>query len=184
MDNYIDVEKRASGTLVVYKEFKLKSTLLNLLQKCFDDSEMSIMSSLRGYKWEPPDSLIRETKNDVIETTVNAEIGGWYPKIIDILKHVVECDEMYMEQAFNYTKSNSANDFSSLKNRLKEVHSFWLHMIDELSKEDLRNPAKTNFHGESAVNLFTVLARHHVNHGAQIKVLRKYLKYKNSLQRA
>ena len=87
---------------------------------------------------------------------------------------------MYMEQAFKYTKSTDGNDFDSLKKRLEEVHSFMLNKIDELSEEYLRNPVKTSCHGESGENLFTVLARHHVNHGAQIKVLRKYLASKNS----
>jgi hypothetical protein len=157
----------------------MKDTLSNLLRKCFDDPEMSIMSSLRGYKWEAPDSMVREEKQDVSEETANAETGGWYPKIIDILNHVVECDEMYMAQAFKYTKSIEGNDFDSLKKRLEEVHSFMLKKIDELSVEDFRNPVETSCHGESCENLFTVLARHHVNHGAQIKVLRKYLASKS-----
>lgn len=141
---------------------------------------MSIMSSLRGYRWEPPDCMIREENSDVSEEIVDEETGGWYPKIIDILMHVVECDEMYMEQAFKYIKSTDGSDFHNLKKRLQEVHLFMLNKIAELSEEDLRKPVKTDCHGESIINLFTVLARHHVNHGAQIKVLRRYLKSKNS----
>jgi hypothetical protein len=119
--------------------------------------------------------MIREENCDVSEETANAETGGWYPKIIDILRHVAECDEIYMEQAFKYIKSTDGNDFCSLKKRLEDVHLFMLEKIDELSEDDLRKSAKTTCHGESIINLFTVLARHHVNHGAQIKVLRKYL---------
>ena len=83
----------------------MKGTLSRLLQKCFDDAEMSIMSSLRGYRWEPPDGLVRAQEKDVSEQTANADTGGWYPRIVDILKHVVECDEAYMEQAFGYARS-------------------------------------------------------------------------------
>ena len=158
----------------------MKSTLSNLLRRCFDDAEMSIMSSLRGYRWEPPDCLVREQKKDVSEQTANADTGGWYPRILDILKHVVECDEMYMEQAFQYPKSTEGEDYNSLKKRLEEVHSFMLGKIGELSEEDLSKPVKTSCHGKSAENLFAVLARHHVNHGAQIKVLRRYLGSRNS----
>jgi hypothetical protein len=155
-----------------------KKLLLDITGKAYKSDEMCLLSGVFPWNWSPDKGCYRLPEQDLTEEQARSETDVWYQPVWSILKHVADCKAMYAVQAFGQPPTafpEAADTLESLLAYLDATHSYLVSCLERIPDEDLGKPVPTEFHGESAANLFWVLAQHDVSHGAQIDVIRSNL---------
>jgi len=155
-----------------------KEMLQHAAASAYSGDEMSLLCAVYARKWVPPDNLIRDPDSDLTEQQAKAKSPAWYRSIWEILKHVADCKAMYAKQAFGEPPEpfpGVGDTLESLLAYLDTTHKYVERCLSEIDEGALAMPVATSCHGESAANLFWVLAQHDVAHGAQIEVIRESL---------
>lgn len=153
----------------------IKAALLHGTRCAYEGEEMSLLCEVYAHKWVPPDGLIRDPGRDLTDAVARIRPETWHRSILDILTHVAECKTMYMIQAFGpppHPLSAPGDSLQSVLRALDEAHGYLVACLERIDEAELGKPVPTNCHGETAANLFWVLAQHDVSHGSQIGVLR------------
>lgn len=153
-----------------------RNLLLHITARAYNADEMALLSDMFPWRWEPSQKgLVRDPSRDLTEAAAKTQPEGWHQPIYGILKHVGECKAMYLDQAFG----PPAEPYPVLGESLEELLAYLeavqrrcIACIEQLDDAALGEPVPTDWHGETAANLFWVLAQHDVAHGAQIGVLR------------
>lgn len=151
--------------------------LLRLMTaQAYNGDEMSLLCGVFARKWVPPDNLVPDPERNLTAGDAKKRAPGWDQSILDLLRHVAECKAMYMEQAFGAPSEPFGalgDGLRSLLEYLDATQKYLVSCLDKMPDEDLAKPVATQCHGESAANLFWVLAQHDIHHGSQIKLLRR-----------
>ena len=155
-----------------------KELLQHATAQAYNGDEMSLLCGVFPRKWVPPDNLIPDPDHNLTHDQACADSSVWYQPIWKILKHVADCKAMYATQAFGEPSKPFPTEGESLESLLEYLgatHQYLEHCVGEIEETDLAKPVPASSHGESAANLFWVLAQHDVSHGAQIQVIRDNL---------
>jgi uncharacterized damage-inducible protein DinB len=140
-----------------------KELVLHETKRAYDWDEMCMLSAVRGLTTE----LARREPE-----------GLWYQSIWQIIHHVAICQLMYMKQAFGEPAEPIAEPGETIESLLEYLdvcYHYRLACLERIDEDDLAKPVPTDWHGESAANLFWVMVQHDVNHAGQIMVLREAL---------
>lgn len=152
-----------------------KELLRRETESAYNGDEMSLLCGVYARKWVPPDNLVRDPDRDLTPEQARQQPAVWHCPILSILEHVADCKAMYMEQAFGPPPEPYPEPGGSLVTMLaylESTHRRLLACLDALDDHALARPVPTACHGETAADLFWVLAQHDVCHGAQITVIR------------
>ena len=152
-----------------------KKLLKDVTNLSYNGNEMSLLGGVYTRKWVPPDNLIPDPQNNLTEDQDGAVSTIWEHSIWEILEHVAGCKSMYAVQAFGQPVEpfpEIGDSLQSLLTHLDSVHRYVVDCLDGMDDEALASPVPTTCHGDSAANLFLVMARHDVCHGAQIQMIR------------
>lgn len=144
--------------------------------EAYNGDEMSLLCGVFARRWEPPDNLVPDPERNLTADGAKRKAAGWDSSILDLLRHVAECKAMYMEQAFGAPAEGfgaPGEELGSVLAYLNATHAYLVACLDKIPDEDLGRSVSTQCHGESAANLFRVLAQHDIHHGSQIKLIRR-----------
>ena len=140
-----------------------KELLLHETRRAHDWDEMCMLSAVRGLTTEvarrEPEAL-------------------WHQSIWQIIHHVAVCQLIYMKQAFGEPSEpipEPGDTIESLLEYLDACYRYRLQCLERIDEKGLAEPVPTDWHGESAADLFWVMIQHDVNHAGQIVVLREAL---------
>ena len=153
-----------------------KELLLHITRAAYDGDEMSLLCGVFPSKWLPPDGLVRDPERSLTDGVARQEtdLSSW--TILKILRHVADCKAGYMIQAFGQPPQSfplPGDDLESVLAFLEATHRHLITSLQNTDEADLNEPVPTSWHGETAANLFWVMAQHDVDHGSQIVSLRK-----------
>ena len=152
-----------------------RELLRHQTELAYNGDEMSLLCGVHTWKWVPPDNLVRDPDRDLTPEQARQQPAVWHCPILSILEHVADCKAMYMEQAFGPPPDPHPEPGGCLVTVLAYLDATQrrvLDCLDGLDDQALARPVSTACHGETAANLFWVLAQHDVCHGAQITVIR------------
>jgi uncharacterized damage-inducible protein DinB len=139
----------------------MKDLLHKQIIDAFDkDEEMSLMSSV--------DNLTQEESEWKLNDTT------W--TIEEILYHVASCKISYCKEGFSKWKGPDEKPFGNIKAMIDMNHKAHKHLLECLNsctEEELLKPIPTRYHGETAANFFWIMIMHDINHGAEIKAIRR-----------
>jgi len=161
-----------------------KQLLLHETIQAYDFEEMSLLTSVKGWKRDnATSSEVRAPERNLPDELANREPLHWHRGIIAILEHVAYCKIMYLTQAFGTPPAplpDSDGTLASVLARLDAARAGLIDCLQKLPDEKLSDPVLTQFHGVSAANVFWVLAQHDVCHGSQIDMLRDEFEQRNT----
>ncbi len=138
-----------------------KELLLHETKRAHDWDEMCMLGAVRGL---------------TTEVAGRQPEGLWHQSIWQVIHHVAICQLMYMKQAFGEPVEpipEPGETIESLLEYLDACYRYRLACLERIDEEDLARPVATDWHGETAANLFCVMVQHDVNHAGQIMVLRE-----------
>ena len=153
-----------------------KELLLHMTRLAYDADEMALLSGVFPWKFEPPGPAVQDPARDLTDEQAHAKPDCWHRPIIDILIHAAFCKVHYMTQAFGEPPEplgEAGQTLESVLAYLDAAQRLVLARLEAIDEADLAKPVATDHHGESAANLFWVLAQHDVAHGSQIKLIRE-----------
>ena len=158
-----------------------KELLLHITRTAYRNDEMALLCGVFPWKWDTEKNDLvpdrdRELTDDVAQRETDA--SSW--TILRVLQHVAECKAGYMVEAFGEPTEPLppvGEDLPSVLSYLKATQDLLVSCLQGLVEEDLSKPVPTSWHGETAANLFWVMAQHDVNHGSQILSLRKLVEH-------
>lgn len=154
-----------------------KELLLHITRTSYRNDEMALLCGVFPWKWDTAKNDLvpdrdRELTDDVAQRETDA--SSW--TILRVLQHVAECKAGYMVEAFGEPLEplpSMGGDLPSVLEYLEATQRLLVSCLEGMAEEDLGKPVSTSWHGETAANLFWVMAQHDVNHGSQIVSLRK-----------
>lgn len=155
-----------------------RELLLHETKLAYQSDEMALLSGVLPWKWQPPGPPVPDPARNLTDQAARRKPDCWHQSILDILKHVAKCKMGYMTQAFGPPAKPPGEPGETLESvlaYLEAAQGYLLACLEGLDEADLARPVQTDFHGESAANLFWVLAQHDVAHGSQIDVIRESL---------
>lgn len=153
-----------------------KQLLLHMTRLAYNADEMALLTSVYPWTWRPPGPAVRDPARDLTDEQARAKPDGWHRSILDILRHVAECKVAYMTQAFGEPPEPLGEAGQTLEDVLAWLDAaqrLVVARLEAIDEADLAKPVQTDHHGESAANLFWVLAQHDVAHGSQIELIRE-----------
>jgi hypothetical protein len=153
-----------------------KELLLHVTRQAYRADEMSLLTGVFPWKYQPPGPPEPDPDRNLTDAAARRKPDGWHRSVLDILKHVAQCKASYMTQAFGPPPEplpEVGETPASVLACLDTAQAYVLACLAGIDEADLDKPVPTDFHGESAANLFWVLAQHDVAHGSQIDVLRE-----------
>ena len=153
-----------------------KEFLLKLTASAYDGDEMSLLCGVYARKWDDTKGVVPDPYNDLTDEGANVPAPNWGRTPLDVIKHVADCKAMYMEQAFGSPSTPRPEPVDTLKSLLRyldSTHKYVTVCLGALCEDDLQKPLPTQCHGESAANLFRVLAQHDIYNGAYINAIRR-----------
>jgi uncharacterized damage-inducible protein DinB len=153
-----------------------KELLLHITRKAYD-GEMSVLRGVFPWKWDPSQNDLvpdpgRALTDDVARR--ETELSSW--TILKVLRHVAQCKAGYMVEAFGEPPEPlppAGEDLESVLAYLEATQKLLVTCLENMDEADMGKPVPTSWHGETAANLFWVMAQHDVDHGSQIVSLRK-----------
>jgi len=153
-----------------------KELLLNITRAAYDGDEMSLLCGVFPRKWAPPNGVVPDPERNLTNDVARQEthLSSW--TILKILQHVGQCKATYMNQAFGeppHPFPPVGDDLASALAHLEAAHRYLVACLENVDETDLDKPVPTSWHGETAANLFWVMAQHDVDHGSQLVCLRK-----------
>lgn len=134
--------------------------IMQTLDSFEDNPEMSLMSSVQNLTQQEAEWKFNEST--------------W--TIEEILYHVASCKLIYCQQGFARWHEAIEKPFGSIQAMIalnRKAHDHLLSCLRQCSDEDLSRPIPTRFHGKTAANFFWIMLMHDVNHGAEIKMIRR-----------
>jgi uncharacterized damage-inducible protein DinB len=134
--------------------------LLQTIDAFEKNPEMSLLSSLE-------DLSQKEAEWRLNDTTWSIE---------EILYHVASIKIFYCKQGFSKWNDPEEKPFGDISAMIEMNHKAYNHLLACLkscSEEDLSKPIPTRCHGATAANFFWIMIMHDINHGAQIKTIRR-----------
>lgn len=138
---------------------------------------MSLLTSVYAWKWDGATSTeVRAPENNLTNEMASRRPAYWYRGIVEIIEHAAQCKIMYMTQAYGPPPTPVPASDGTLPSALKQLdaaQTYLLACLDSCTDEQLGRPVPTKWHGETAANLFWVLAQHDACHGSQIDMLRE-----------
>lgn len=139
----------------------MKDLLMMQTQEAFENNpEMSLMSSIQ-------DLTQQEAEWKFNETTWTIE---------EILYHVASCKIFYCRQGFSQWNEAEEKPFGNIQAMIelnRRAHDHLLNCLKQCTEKDLSKPIPTRNHGKTAANFFWVMLMHDINHGAEIKMIRR-----------
>jgi uncharacterized damage-inducible protein DinB len=153
-----------------------KELLLHITRTAYRNDEMALLCAVFPHKWEPGQGLVPDTDRALTGDVARreTELSSW--TIVKILKHVADCKAGYMAEAFGEPPEPFppvGDDLPSMLAYLQATQDYLVVCLESVEEADLGRPVPTSWHGETAANLFWVMAQHDVDHGSQIVSLRK-----------
>lgn len=153
-----------------------KELLLHITRAAYGGDEMSLLSGVFPWTWSPSQGLIPDPERNLTDDIARREIDLSSWTILKVLQHVAECKAGYMTQAFGEPPQPlppAGDDLRSVLTCLEAAQRYLMDCLEGMDDADLDRPVPTPWHGETAANLFWVMAQHDVDHGSQIISLRK-----------
>jgi hypothetical protein len=153
-----------------------KELLLHITRAAYDGDEMSLLCGMFPRKWVPPDDLVPDPARNLTDDVARRETGLSSWTILSVLQHVADCKAMYMAQAFGEPPCAlppAGDNLQSILAYLDAAHNYLTTCLGSMDDANLDQPVPTSCHGETAANLFWVMAQHDVNQGSQLVSLRK-----------
>jgi hypothetical protein len=153
-----------------------KELLLRITRAAYGGDEMSLLCGVFPWKWAPSQGLVPDPERSLTDDIArrDADHSSW--TVLKVLKHVAECKAGYMIQAFGEPPQPfppPGDDLRSVLTYLETTQTYLMTCLKKIDEADLGKPVPTPWHGETAANLFWVMAQHDVDHGSQIVSLRK-----------
>jgi uncharacterized damage-inducible protein DinB len=153
-----------------------KELLLHITRTAYRNDEMALLCAVFPHKWEPGQGLVPDTDRALTGDVARreTELSSW--TILKVLKHVADCKAGYMAEAFGEPPEPFppvGDDLPSMLAYLQATQDYLVVCLESVEEADLGRPVPTSWHGETAANLFWVMAQHDVDHGSQIVSLRK-----------
>ena len=137
-----------------------KDLLLKQLGDAFSgDDEMSLKASLGNLSQE-------EASWRTNDTTWTIE---------EILYHIASCEMEYCKQGFGVETEygKPIGNIDKMLDLVDKAHDILVKCLEGCSAEDLDEPIKTQYHGESAAHFFWIMIMHRISHAAQIRAIRR-----------
>jgi uncharacterized damage-inducible protein DinB len=163
------------------RELTTKELLLHITRAAYDGDGMSLLCGVFPWKWDPSQSdVVPDPERKLTDEVARreTEFSSW--TILKVLQHVAQCKAGYMVEAFGEPPEPfppSGGDLQSELAYLEATHSYLVACLENIDEADLSKPVPTSWHGETAANLFWVMAQHDVDHGSQIVSLRKLVEH-------
>jgi uncharacterized damage-inducible protein DinB len=154
-----------------------KELLLHITRTAYRNDEMALLCGVFPWKWDTTtNDLVPDPERELTDEVARRQkkISSW--TILTVLQHVAECKAGYMAEAFGEPPEPlppAGDDLPSVLAYLESTQQHLVSCLEGMAEEDLDKPVPTSWHGETAANLFWVMAQHDVNHGSQILSLRK-----------
>jgi uncharacterized damage-inducible protein DinB len=153
-----------------------KELLLHITRTAYRSDEMALLCGVFPWKWEPGQGLVPDTERRLTDDVARreTELSSW--TMLKVLQHVAECKAGYMVEAFGEPPEALppvGDDLDSVLAYLEATQKLLVTCLENMDDADLGKPVPTSWHGETAANLFWVMAQHDVDHGSQIVSLRK-----------
>jgi uncharacterized damage-inducible protein DinB len=155
-----------------------KQLLLHMARQSYNADEMALLTGVFPWKWQPPGPPVPDADRNLTDEAARTKPDCWHQSILDILVHVGVCKVGYMTQAFGEPAEalpEIGRTLESVLTYLDAAQALVVACLEAIDEGDLGKPVTTEYHGQSAANLFWVLAQHDVAHGSQIDVLRASL---------
>jgi uncharacterized damage-inducible protein DinB len=153
-----------------------KELLLHITRTAYDGDEMSLLCGVFPYKWDDAiNDLVPDPERALTDQVARRETERSSWSILRVLEHVAECKAGYMVQAFgepDETFPPQGDDLESVLAYLAATQAYLVTCLEGMDEVSLGQPVPTEWHGETAANLFWVMAQHDVDHGSQIVNLR------------
>ena len=153
-----------------------KELLLHITRTAYSNDEMGLLCGVFPWTWAPSQGLVPDPERNLTDDVARREtsLSSW--TILKVLHHVTECKAGYIVEAFGEPSEPFppvGDDLQSTLAYLEATHKYLVACLENIDEVDLGKPVPTSWHGETAANLFWVMAQHDVDHGSQIVSLRK-----------
>jgi uncharacterized damage-inducible protein DinB len=139
----------------------MKDLLLTQTIDAFEgNEEMSLLSSVESLPQKESEWKLNES--------------SW--TIEEILYHVASSKIYYCRQGFSKWNEPEEKPFGNIAAMIdlnRRAHSHLLECLRDCIEDDSQKPIPTRCHGKTAANFFWVMIMHDINHGAQIKTIRR-----------
>lgn len=137
--------------------------------------DLLIMQTIDAFEVDPEMSLLSSVQN-LTQPESEWKLNETTWTIEEILYHVASCKILYCQQGFARWSEPVEKPFGNIQAMLelnRKAHDHLLSCLQQCSEEDLSKPIPIRCHGKTAANFFWIMLMHDVNHGAEIKMIRR-----------
>jgi len=166
------------------RELTTKELLLHITRTAYRNDEMALLCGVFPWKWDTSQNdLVPDPERALTDDVARreTEYSSW--TILKVLQHVAKCKAGYMVEAFGEPPvplPPLGEDLESVLAYLEATQKLLVTCLESMDEADLGRPVPTSWHGETAGNLFWVMAQHDVDHGSQMVSLRKLVEHEKA----
>lgn len=137
--------------------------------------DLLIMETIDAFEANDEMSLLSSVIN------ITQQEAEWKPNettwtIEEILYHIASCKIFYCQQGFSRWTETVEKPFGDIQAMIelnRKAHDHLLACLKNCTEDGLLKPIPTRCHGKTAANFFWIMLMHDVNHGAEIKAIRR-----------
>jgi uncharacterized damage-inducible protein DinB len=137
--------------------------------------DLLVMQTMESFENNPEMSLLSSVQ-DLTQKEAEWKLNDSTWTIEEILFHVASSKLYYCKQGFSKWNEPEEKPFGNITAMVymnRKAHNHLLECLRGCTEEDLLKPIPTRCHGKTAANFFWIMIMHDINHGAQIRTIRR-----------